>query len=193
MLFLEWNSPHELVFSPFWLLLENSQIPWISKYCQTSNIRCTKSQNLNVPHLILQCLGPVHWCQVLSQEWSYSWSSVDRQCSNYIWVVNNSITYWSVANIRGLTVCPRGRFDAMIVMSFDFDQGNLNIINCHMIWHNGFLIIQSRYARFDCGLYYFNSLTPVRYSCDFICMISGIFQWLIFWAFHLKLSSGECD
>ena len=34
------------------------------------------------------CLCSFHWSQVLSQEWRCSWSSADRQCSNYIWVIN---------------------------------------------------------------------------------------------------------
>ena len=39
------------------------------------------------------CLCPIHWSKVLSWEWRYSWSSADRRCSNYIWVINNFITY----------------------------------------------------------------------------------------------------
>ena len=30
---------------------------------------------------------------MLSREWRCSWSSADRRCSNYIWVINNSIAY----------------------------------------------------------------------------------------------------
>ena len=39
------------------------------------------------------CLCPIHWSQVLSWEWRCSWSSADRRCSNYIWVINNFIAY----------------------------------------------------------------------------------------------------
>ena len=39
------------------------------------------------------CLCAIYWSQVLSQEWRCSWSSADRQCSNYIWVINNFIAY----------------------------------------------------------------------------------------------------
>ena len=39
------------------------------------------------------CLRPIHWSQVLSQEWRCSWSSADRLCSNYIWVINNFINF----------------------------------------------------------------------------------------------------
>ena len=37
------------------------------------------------------CLRPTHWSQVLSREWRCSWSSAERRCSNYIWVINNFI------------------------------------------------------------------------------------------------------
>ena len=49
------------------------------------------------------CLCPIHWIQVLSQEWRCSWSSADRQCANYIWVINNFIA-WGVAYKKGLMV-----------------------------------------------------------------------------------------
>ena len=70
------------------------------------------------------CLRSIHWSQVLSWEWRCSWSSADRRCSNYIWVINNFIAYWSVTYIRGFTV-----FDNSVVtkinymnISFDFDR-----------------------------------------------------------------------
>ena len=67
----------------------NSNIPkwrtWWYDYHQISNIRRTKSQNLNVSRLVLQLPLPIHWSQVLllSREWRCSWSSADRRCSNY--------------------------------------------------------------------------------------------------------------
>ena len=39
------------------------------------------------------CLGWIHQSQVLSREWTCSWSSADRRCSNYIWVINNFIAF----------------------------------------------------------------------------------------------------
>ena len=42
------------------------------------------------------CLCPIHWSQVLSREWRCSWSSADRRCCNYIWVINNCIAYYRV-------------------------------------------------------------------------------------------------
>ena len=76
----------------------------IHKYRQTSNIRHTKSQNVNVSLLVLQLTLPNPLKQALSQEGRCSWSSTDRRCSNYIWVISSFIAYWGVTYIRGLTV-----------------------------------------------------------------------------------------
>ena len=56
--------------------------------------------------LVLSCswLYLIRWSQVLSLEWRCSWSSDDRRCSNYIWVINNLIVYWSARYIRDLMV-----------------------------------------------------------------------------------------
>ena len=51
-----------------------------------------------------RCLRSIHWSQVLSWEWRCSWSSADRRCSNYIWVINNFIAYKGATYIRGFTV-----------------------------------------------------------------------------------------
>ena len=66
--------------------------------------KSTKSQDLNVSRLLLGCLCPIHWSQVLSRERRCSLSSVDRRCSNYIWVTSKFIAYWGAPCIRGLTV-----------------------------------------------------------------------------------------
>ena len=56
--------------------------------------------------LVSSCswLRSIHWSQVLSWEWRCSWSSADRRCSNYIWVINNFIAYYGSTYIRGFTV-----------------------------------------------------------------------------------------
>ena len=62
--------------------------------------------------LVSSCsrLCPVHWSQVLSREWSCSWSNADRQCSNYTWVINYFIAYLGSSYIRCLTIYQsRGR------------------------------------------------------------------------------------
>ena len=70
------------------------------QYHQVSNISRTKSQ-----HKILivswGCLCRIPWSQMLSREWRCSWSSADRRCSNYIWVIDNFIAYWGATYIRG--------------------------------------------------------------------------------------------
>ena len=38
------------------------------------------------------CLCSIHWGQLLSREWRCSWSSTDRRCSNYIWMIINFIS-----------------------------------------------------------------------------------------------------
>ena len=48
------------------------------------------------------CLCPIHWSQVLSREWTCSWSSTD----NCIWVIKNFIASYSAPYIRGLMVVP---------------------------------------------------------------------------------------
>ena len=61
------------------------------------------------------CLRSIHWSQVLSWEWRCSWSSADRRCSSYIWVINTFIAYKCATYIRGFTVCfimhPGGKSD----------------------------------------------------------------------------------
>ena len=65
--------------------------------------------NLNTEMLLISacsCLCAIYWSWVLSREWRWSWSSGDRRCSNYIWVINIFIAYWGVAYIRGFMVSP---------------------------------------------------------------------------------------
>ena len=45
-------------------------------------------------------LCPILWRQVLSREWRCSWSSANRRCSNYIWVIDNLIAYKGASYIR---------------------------------------------------------------------------------------------
>ena len=68
--------------------------------------------------LVSSCSGvcPIHWGQVLSWEWRCSWSSADRRCSNYIWIINNVIAHqgatfiqyfarnWPWYSLRGLHI-----------------------------------------------------------------------------------------
>ena len=54
--------------------------------------------------LSCSCLCTIYWSQVLSREWKCSWSSAERRCSNYIWVVDNSIAYKGSSYMRDFMV-----------------------------------------------------------------------------------------
>ena len=72
---------------------------------QISNIRCAKYHNLNISHLflVLQVSLSNLWSHVLSRESRCSWSSANRRCSNYIWVINNAIEYKGLSYVKYLT------------------------------------------------------------------------------------------
>ena len=74
------------------------------RYRKISNIKRIKSQNLKTLISFCNCLCPIHWSQLLSREWRCSWSSADRRCSNYIWVINSFIAQSGGYYIRCLTV-----------------------------------------------------------------------------------------
>ena len=63
------------------------------------------------------CLWPIHWSQVLSRKWRYSWSSADRRCPDYIWV-NNFIVYSGASYIRGFTVNHSYFIDMACVLAY---------------------------------------------------------------------------
>ena len=83
-------------FEKFYIYIKPGCMMWwhvaiILTYWKTGNISGTKSQKLNVSHLVLQLSLPnplkPGW------EWKCSWGSTDRQCSNYMWVINSAVTY----------------------------------------------------------------------------------------------------
>ena len=63
-----------------------------------------KISNISRTKFHCSCLCSIHWSQVLSWEWRCSWSSADRRCSDYIWVIDNFIAYKGASYIRDLTV-----------------------------------------------------------------------------------------
>ena len=77
---------------------------FLLEYRQVSNIRRTKSQHLKILKLSCCCLCRIPWSQMLSRERRCSWSSADRRCSNYMWVIDNFIAYQGASYIRGFTV-----------------------------------------------------------------------------------------
>ena len=92
--------------------------------CQVFNIRRTKSQHLKDYRVVLRLSLPNPLKpDVKSRMKMYSWSSADRRCSNYIWVIDNYIAYEGAPYIRGFTVAGlwsrnyltgRSRFHKMI-------------------------------------------------------------------------------
>ena len=76
------------------------------------------------------CVCPIHWSQVLSQEWICSWSSAD------IWVINNFIACWGTTYFRGFTVFVQQSLDLnciwKIVRYFPVDILCTNVVKP---WH----------------------------------------------------------
>ena len=83
------------------------------------------------------CRCPIHWSKMLSREWRCSWSSADRRCSNYIWVINNFIAYSNAPYIRGLrvvkTMTTGHWFNIKITMGFPL------LVRCHLYIESGAL------------------------------------------------------
>ena len=85
--------------------------------CKTSSISHTNSQNLIVSSC--SCLRSIHWSQVLSWEWRCSWSSADRRCSNYIWVINNLVPSMVQLILEVLRYCIYWTTWVMLYISYD--------------------------------------------------------------------------
>ena len=54
--------------------------------------------------LVSFCFCPMYWRQVSCRELRCSWSSADRRCSNYIWVINDFTAHSGAPYLRGLMV-----------------------------------------------------------------------------------------
>ena len=78
-----------------------------------------------------RCLRTIYWSQVFSEEWRYSWSSADRQCSSYIWVINSFIAYTSASYIRHLMLCSLLLFDYWNILTEniggEYDTYSINV------------------------------------------------------------------
>ena len=132
------------------------------------------------------CLCPIHWSHVLSPEWRCSWSSADRRCSNYIWVINNFIAFWGVAYIIGLMVLKRFRHNILIeltlrlciihpkpsVIHLIIHHENINKNNqskyCHLRWYWSILREQIYWANCHLRCCYWNILL------EWICQVSFV-------------------
>ena len=107
-------------------------------------------------------LSPILSSQVLSQEWRCSWSSADRRCSNYIWVVDNFIVYEGVPYIRDMTVVAHcinrikqlGRRHEKVISSWsdiDFIHGRFykNVISPFLIAWRYHSLALSHWCQFE--------------------------------------------
>ena len=72
-------------------------------YRQTFSMTRIKSRHLNISRLVLQLSLPNPLKPGVNRQWRCSWSSADRRCSNYIWVINKFIACEGATYIRGLT------------------------------------------------------------------------------------------
>ena len=81
------------------------------------------------------CLCPIYWSHVLSREWRCSWSSADRRCSNYIWVIDNLIANKGASYIRDLTVLISFQiFHFREISMFYFPNGLFLLLPNHQNW-----------------------------------------------------------
>ena len=90
------------------------------------------------------CLSPFHWSQVLSREWKGSWSSADRWCANYIWVIKNVIVYKNGSYIRGFTVA------CSIMCSSKYNYLRSIVVCLTMKSHIGAKLLLYLYLNFVC-------------------------------------------
>ena len=96
-----WDEVHPCTKGKYWVTPCNT-IYDNRYYHKIFDIRCTKSKNSNASRISLQ----LSLCNILkpSGEWRCSWSSADRRCSNYIWLINSLIAYNGASYIRDLMV-----------------------------------------------------------------------------------------
>ena len=111
---------------------------------------------------------------MLSWEWRCSWSSADRRCSSYIWVINNFIAYLGATYIRGFTIifcCTQeawgGGHKANFLCSDIFP-------NFQIYQNTGYLLnIMFIFGRCHCSL---AAQTSVKYGCglkNLTCTFAG--------------------
>ena len=94
----------DIFVTPF-IITKSSSVN-LSYYRKISNIRRTNSQNLYDSRLVLRLSLPnsLKPGVKLRMKMYISWSSTDRRCFSYIWVINNFIAYSGASYIRDLTV-----------------------------------------------------------------------------------------
>ena len=119
-------------------------------------------------------LCPIIWSQVLNREWRCSWSSADRRCSNYIWVIDNLITYWGAPYIRDLTVfrekwSENKNYNETTIVFPPIDHTCMIIyclILCNHNWHGYVWIYTYNIYTIYIHIYIYIYL----YNCVYVCM-----------------------
>ena len=103
---------------------------------------------------------------MLSREWRCSWSSADRRCSNYIWVIDKFIAYWGASYIRDFTVFRnKPSLPEPIVTYCQLKPKKWFSVNS-----SHFVLASNQYDKCSCGDYFCcfhheRSLTPASHSC----------------------------
>ena len=77
--------------------LQNSQNRWAKKWGPT----CDR----DISNSAIYTTAIYRAYTVLSWEWGCNWSSANRRCSNYIWVINYLMAHKGASYIRDVTVC----------------------------------------------------------------------------------------
>ena len=128
-------------------------------YHQTSNIRRTKSQNVNVPRLVLQLPLPRQLRPGLSWSLRCSWS---RSWSYYICVINNLMAHQREFYIRSLRVLPLTIFLWFPhlrpkIYCFDF-------VRSISLYHH---LVYSPPSPVTCNIHRWMTWRPLYISCGF--------------------------
>ena len=101
---------------------------------------------------------------MLSREWRCSWSSADRRCSNYIWVINNLIAQSSASYIRDLAVI----FIALSVFTLYFHGSHWYYLAIFFQYWSVF-IQETHFAMHLCiGIRW--TQTSISHLCQFKCL-----------------------
>ena len=144
------------------------------------------------------CLCPIYWSQVWSWEWRCSWSSADRRCSIYIWVINSLISYNGVAYIRDLTVTFTVGTSQYITLSqrnpqlhskheFFNDVQSVGVVTMSSTWWTGVKEISLQWTGTHQGhVMYMDSRATFQYTIRYVIIRSHEVLKLRDWQFKIS-------
>ena len=112
-----------------WILNLARQFRWqccirvvdTAKYCKAFNMM-HPIPKLKCFSACLAAVCPIGWSQVLSQKWRCSWSSANRGCSNYIWLIIIFIAYKGAPYIRSLRVIVPSFIDHIQILWLEIEN-----------------------------------------------------------------------